>query len=312
MVTAEEKHHLRCTVCRKKFSYHRMDACPRCKIPTAKMTNPRFRDYIYYHCARRKQAKCLERSVEGSELEDQIEKQLRQIQISAAFKKWAFRYLQEVYEEDISTVRSTAQSREKAIADYMKRLESLVDLKTSPANADGSLLSDEEYSKRRHELLLAKSTLQSPQTEKSEAERALRQSEDTFEFAHAALERFMKGDFRARKEVLATMGSNHALKDGNLMIEARIPFVLISDFKSDIGVPSERIEPEKTLEKQGWNGQIEYANLSRLRDLKEDRTSEIKLKKLVHKVYHFFRSSKLDGQAGSAVRKCRPHGFRLN
>jgi site-specific DNA recombinase len=312
MVTAEEKHQVRCTVCRKKFSYTAKDRCPRCNTPVAEMSNPRFRDYTYYHCARRKNAKCSQRSLEVTKLERQIEKQLRRIQISATFKRWAFRFLQEVYENDINMLRSTTQSRENAIADCVKKLEGLVELKTSPANADGSLLSDEEYIKHRRELLQAKAALQSPESEKIKAEQALRQSEESFEFAHAALNKFIDGDFQAKKEVLTTMGSNHSLVDENLIIEAMEPFVLIQKLKSSKGAPEERIEPEKTSALKGRNGRTRDPNLSVLRDVKEVRTNERKLKILVRKVYHFFRSSKIDDQAKGVVRKCRPHRFNLN
>jgi site-specific DNA recombinase len=311
MVTAEEKHQVRCTVCRKKFSYSAKNHCPRCKTPVAEMSNPRFRDYTYYHCARRKGAKCSQRSLEITKLEEQIERQLRRIQISATFKQWAFKYLQEVYQDDINTMRSTVQSRETAIADYVKRLEGLVELKTSPANADGCLLSDEEYSKRRRELLQAKAALQSPQSEKIQAGQALRQSEESFEFAHSALTKFVQGDFRARKEVLVTVGSNQSLRDENLIIEARKPFVLIQKFKSNKGASDERIEPEKTSVKKGRNGGTRHPNLTLLRDVKEVRTNGRKLKNLARKVYRFFRSSKMDGEAENNVRQDRPHGFSL-
>jgi hypothetical protein len=46
--------------------------------------------------------------------------------------------------------------------------------------------------------------------------------------------------------------------------------------------------------------------------MEDVRTSERKIKNLVSKVYHFFRSSKIADPAEDDVRKAQPHGFSLN
>jgi rRNA maturation endonuclease Nob1 len=48
MVTAEEKHQLRCGNCRLKFAYRRKDSCPRCETPIEEMEKPHFLLYTYY------------------------------------------------------------------------------------------------------------------------------------------------------------------------------------------------------------------------------------------------------------------------
>lgn len=291
MVTAEEKHHVRCTVCGRKFTYTALDHCPGCNTPVAEMRKPQFHDYTYYHCSRRKGGKCREASVEVADLENQIENHLRSIRISDTWTEWALQHLREIHEEDIKTLKAADTSRERAVAECTASLESLVRLKTSAANADGSLLSDEEYSKRRRELLQTKETLQSPEAQKMEAERALRQSEEAFEFARSALKTFTEGDLRAKKEVLLAMGSNQCLKDKRLMIQANQPFVLIGRLESCMRVSVGGIEPENQPLEQRRNGRVDDPILSKLRGLKEDRTSGGKVKNLASEVYHFFRSS---------------------
>jgi hypothetical protein len=76
--------------------------------------------------------------------------------------------------------------------------------------------------------------------------------------------------------------------------------------------PNGTIEPKNIATPQGPNEANTSQRLNLLRDVKEVRTNERKLKILVRKVYHFFRSSKIDDQAKGVVRKCRPHRFNLN
>jgi hypothetical protein len=233
----------------------------------------------------------MQRSIEVAELEKQIHRQLRRIEISATFKKWSFEYLQEVHRDDLNVVRHAVQSRERAYTDCEKRLENLVKLKTSPENADGSLLSDEEYSKRRRELLQEKAKLGSPEDIKRQAEWALRQSEEAFELAESARRKFLEGDFRVKKGVLVAIGSNPVLMDKKLIVRAKRPFALIEAFKSGESADTERIEPENASVEYGRSGRITTRSSRQLRGVKEVRTNERKMKNLVSKVYHYFRSA---------------------
>jgi site-specific DNA recombinase len=291
MITAEEKHQVRCTTCRHKFACSRRDRCPRCKTSIAEMSGPQLRRYVYYHCARRK-TECREPSLEVNELEKLIAQELKRVHVSAEFNKWAFRYLQELYLQDIDTILNTSQSREKALADCVKRLDKLVELKTSPRNEDGSLLSDEEYSDRRRMLLQEKAMLESSRTEMRKVEYARRQTEETFKIAEAAPTSFVQGDVPARKEVLARIGSNLAVKDKKLIIKAIDPFAFIREFKSDELQENESTEPQKSVAASGQNGPTDPENSSLLRDVNKVRTNTDKIKVLVSKIYCFFRSSK--------------------
>jgi len=65
------------------------------------MGKPVFRDYTYYHCARRKGG-CTQRGLEAAKLEEQIVAQLSRIEISDRFKAWSFKFLDEVHREEKS------------------------------------------------------------------------------------------------------------------------------------------------------------------------------------------------------------------
>jgi len=290
MITAEEKRQVICTACRFKFAYRNREQCPHCKTPIALMSQPLFLHYTYYHCTGRSKVNCKQRSVEAAQLEKQIEEQLGRIQISAKFKDWALKYVRELHDEERSSKQHIAKSHDKTYADCLKRIESLVNLKTSPENNDGSLLSDDEYSERRRKLLEEKAELrQSPGEAKFQAEQALRQSEETFEFAHSACSKFRNGDFQTKKQILATIGSNLLLSDKRLIVEAKMPFTLLQEFRSGAGAKPGGIEPKNNAVKQRRNGRTKRGFSSRLRELKDVRTLCPKDRRLVKAIYRYFR-----------------------
>jgi hypothetical protein len=276
------------------------------------MSKPIFRDYTYYHCARRKGG-CTQPGIEASKLEGQIVAQLRRIEISETFKAWSFKFLEEVHSEDTTLAYHAVQSRDKAYDDCVKRVENLIRLKTSPANADGSLLSDEEYARQRRELLEEKATFEkSPKDMRAEAEQALRQSEAVFEFAGSACEKFGKGDFRAKKQILMTMGSHQSLLDKKLLIEARKPFVWLGDFLAAEPEKIAPVAPENIVVAQRRKSPVEYQYLGLLRDLKDVRTSASKIRTLVRKVYHFFRSARFRCTVKGCGESHLVHDFSVN
>jgi hypothetical protein len=130
----------------------------------------------------------------------------------------------------------------------------LVGLKTSPSNADGSQLSNEEYGQRRSKLLKEKAALEELLRDAGKRiEQQLKLSEHTFEFACTAQERFAKGNIKTKKQMLATFGSNLILKDKKLIIEAREPFFILEKSKSGVKLESMPIEPENMSLSQSLN-----------------------------------------------------------
>src|SRR5690606_28464288 len=137
------------------------------------------------------------------------------------------------------------RSRQNAYQECMRRLDGLVKLQTSPGNADGSLLSAEEYGRQRRDLLKEKAALEALLRDAGEsAEEGVKRSEEALEFACTARTRFAQGDARTRKEILATIGSNLTLRDKILSIEARKPFLILAQSNSDVKSENGPIEPE--------------------------------------------------------------------
>ena len=256
-VTAEEKHQVICSHCKFKFAYRNRVACPRCKTPIEKMVNPKFLNYTYYHCSRSGRPVCPQKYLSERELEKQINESLARICISQQFKDWAIKYLHELHEKEATSQIEVIQSQQKAYQECVQEIDNLVKLKTSPGNADGSRLSDEEYGRRRVELLKMKKQLEELLNDAGyRVEQRLKLSEQTFEFACAVQERFAKGDPKTKKTILTTMGSNLTLKDKKLLIEARKPFFILGNMLSPEEPEFSPIEPIKTEAAQWQNHPI--------------------------------------------------------
>jgi hypothetical protein len=256
------------------------------------MVNPKFLKYTYYHCSKSRRPLCFQKCVTGRELEEQINENLARVCISKQFKEWAFKFLNELHEVETASSHQIIQSQQKAYQECVQEIDNLVKLKTAPSNADGSRLSDEEYGRRRVDLLKMKKNLEEMLNDVGHrAEQQLKLSEQTFEFACAVQERFAKGDPKTKKAILTTMASNLTLMDKKLLIEARKPFFILENLLSPETPVIFPIEPEKT--KVAYGQKIPSLFLRPcMRGQRDDvRTLQHESKKVAKAIYHFFRSA---------------------
>ena len=305
MVTAEEKHQVICTACRFKFAYRQREACPRCATPLSKMERPLFLRYTYYHCSKSRRPECRQKCVSGTELSEQIEQHLRRIQISEKFKTWALAHLRELHVQESSVEVQVMESRRKAHEGCDLRLENLVKLKTSPENANGTLLTDEEYGRQRAQLLREKEELANLiHGSGQHPDEWLRLASDVFEFATNVVDRFAKGDADTQKLILTTVGSNLTLTGKKLRFEARKPFRFFEEYGNGIEGENGPIEPENIGSKSGrMNGLFPIR--PRVLGVPDDvRTLPRKYRPLVRSVYQFFEK-----RAACGCEECREEFF---
>ncbi|MGZ4971355.1 MAG: recombinase family protein [Limisphaerales bacterium] len=290
MVTAEVKYQLICGACRLKFAYRRTNACPQCKTPIEDMVNPQFRTYTYYHCTRSKNQKCTQKSISGEAIEAQIQEFLGRIKISEQFKNWAIKYLHELDEKERASHADILVAQTKAYDDCRRRIENLVKLKTSAQNLSGALLSDEEYVFQRGQLLSEKADLECALNDMTGVvDRALKLSENTFEVAHKAQEKFTAGDHIIKKEILLAVGSNFSLKAKNLLIEANKPFFIIENSLMGMQAENASIEPNNDGAVQGFHRINAPPSLSLCGLGCDVRTFGPKQKYRVRQIRRFFR-----------------------
>jgi DNA invertase Pin-like site-specific DNA recombinase len=247
MVTPDEKNQIICSNCKYKFSFNNKPTCPRCQTPIEKMEKPTILRYLYYHCTKRKNPDCSQGSIEIRELERQIDEVLSRIQISEGFKNWAIKYLKEENEKETALRKTILSSQKRAYDNCLKKLNNLLQLKISPLNADGSLLSDEEYAKRKTELVKEKARLEEALNDTDRgADRWLEIAEKAFDFACHARYWFANGTPEEKSQILQALGSNLILKDKKLEIELKKPFTWLANVSSRCPEVRAAFEPKKS------------------------------------------------------------------
>jgi len=290
MVTAEEKQQLKCSTCKYKFAYRNHDICPCCETPIEKMAAPRYLHYTYYHCSKSRRPVCRQKCVTGKELENQINEHLAWLTISKKFKEWAIKHLHLLHEKEKSLQGDIIKAQRKAHHQCQEEIDSLLKLKTSSGNKEGSLLSDDEYAKRRGSLLKEKAALEELINNADQrVEQQLKQSEEAFEIACQAQKRFAEGDSDTKKEILAAVQSNLILKDKKLLFEAKKPFLILENVIYPEKAIISPIEPEKIVVTHGRNTPTIFMRPYLLGDLDDVRTSIKKAQRAAALIYAHFR-----------------------
>ena len=292
-ITAEEKLQIICGTCRHKFASRNRDACPRCDTKVKKMKNAVFLAYTYYHCAKR-HPKCPEKSVRSDDLENQIHDWLAGIQISETFRDLALQFLPELHAEQSSLHAGIRKSQQRAYDDCLTRMDNLVKLKTRSDNANGSLLSEEEYARQRGELIKERTALEQALRDGGQnPEEPLELSQWAIEFATSVQKRFKEGTSDEKRCILATVGSNLTLTAKKLNVEAKKPFRLLEDPGPPDGPEKRPIEPENHGSAESPITNFALDNPCVLRDVDDVRTLRRKFHRLATSVYTFFKRRSL-------------------
>ena len=130
--------------------------------------------------------------------------------------------------DDATTRESAADSLRKALQNVQSRLDRLLDLRISPANTDGTILSDDEYATRRASFLKEKEGLE------RELHNATSVGEADWIAARNGALRFgshvscwlAQGDPQQKRVILSALGSNLAIRDQMVAITLENPLLL--------------------------------------------------------------------------------------
>lgn len=250
-ITAEEKWQVICTECRTKFTTITRDSCPKCRMKVTDMVNPTVCHYVYYHCSRKIDKNCTEKSVELSDLEPQVDEFLKYIGINEEFKQWALKYYNELNEVEVADRNVVIDQQQKNFEDCVKRLDNLVRLKISPANSDGSLLSDEEFKSQKEAIVKDKREIELLMGATGKRiENWIENLERNLGFAVQARYRFANGTKAEKRDILATIGSNMILEGKKLRLDVQKPYFYFGEIIKVEPTASAEFEPEKRVEMQ--------------------------------------------------------------
>ena len=222
---------------RHTFAYTGLIRCGECgamitaEEKVKRQQNGNVHRYVYYHCTKRAgQVRCTQSVIEVKALERQIAAYLATIRLPETFKAWVLRYLPTLHDQEVAAREDHLKTQRRAYDACVQRLDNLVWFKLSPANTDGSLLSEEEYGKQRSRLLAEKARLEEKLRDvEHRVEQWTQIVEQTFIFACHAWEWFVHGTLEEKRQILMAVGSNLTLTDKILRIDAKKPFVVLGE-----------------------------------------------------------------------------------
>jgi len=250
-VVAEQKWQCICTKCKLKFSLTKKnkEKCTGCGTLIKNMDDPTILHYIYYRCGRKRNPSCREKAVRVDRLEKQIDETLSQIEISPLFMDWAVRQIIKDNKQEKTFQDDTTENIKRGHSDCRIKLNNLLQLKISPANQDGSLLSDEQYKVQKETLEAELKGLGKQLMGMDERLiRANDQTEKAFTFATRAKERFANGDIKIKRDIFMGLGSHLTLKDKIVGFDAPEYIYTLKKMKEAEPIIAERVAPENQPE----------------------------------------------------------------
>ena len=253
-ITAEAKEQIICSKCKRKFASRNREACPACSIAIAKMKTAKHLYYEYYHCTKRKEPSCSQRSIKVAKLEAQILDILDTISISENLRTWYIEQLETLSEQDTADRTPVIQSLQQAIEDCQKRMQNLLRLKISPQNTNSELLSDKEFADQKQALQREMEALkQKTASAGNNADQWETSCIKTLNFACYAKTHFRKGPTETKRAILSALGSNLTLHNKKLRISLHKHFQFVQHIQNAVQPQNPMFEPKNSRQPKGKN-----------------------------------------------------------
>ncbi len=193
-----------------------------------KQKNGNVHHYVYYHCTKKKDEKCPEKTIELKNLNTQIDALVKNLTISDKFKDWAIKYLHEIRQNEAQSNENILENKQKTLLQLTKQLDSLLLKYTSPENENGGFITDQEYQSLKVRLIKEKTIIENElKSHGQKVEEWVELSEKTFNFARYAQIWFNKGNMETRRAIFSALGSHLIIKDQKLNIELHPYFKII-------------------------------------------------------------------------------------
>lgn len=239
------------------FAYTGLIKCGECggmitaenKIKRQK--NGNIHQYTYYHCTKRKNNKCSQKTIRLENLEIQISNVLKKIEIPQEFCEWALDIIKQENTKESENRNKIIQSQQKTYNACVRKIDALIDMR---ANNE---ITEQEFSKKKSHATKEKLKLQELLNDSDKrVDNWIETAEQLFNFAKIAKTKFENGTLEDKKIILSTLGSNLVLKDQNLSILLQKPLLSIEKAAFEVKAISKRFEPLKNSEDKRTMGEI--------------------------------------------------------
>ena len=226
------------------FAFTGMIKCGECgagitaENKTKHQKNGNVHHYIYYHCTKKINPNCSQKTIRDTELERQIIDILDKIEIPSMFHQWAIKYLKEEQSKETVDREEILCSQQKRLDVCKRKLNSLFEMRIND-EMDAS-----EYMQRKEKLAEEKQRFEQLIADNNHRfDTWLDNAEKLFSFAETAKKRFESGNLVVKREILACLGSNLILLDRKLSIQLQEPLSIFTKYSPELKVLHNRLEP---------------------------------------------------------------------
>ncbi len=236
----------------KEFAYTGLIKCEECgafitaedKVKKQKNGNVHF--YTYYHCTKRKDPNCKQKSIRVENLEEQIMEELKKIRVSSSIKNWALEVMKDMSKEESKNSNQINKNHQEEYNNIIKKLDGLIEMR---ANGE---ITPEEFNPKKKELNDRKNRLiELLNDQNKQVDNWLKKADDLFVLANTIVNRFKNASISEKATILSSIGSNLLLLDGKLSISLNKELKYIKKLNSISNQDSTRLEPLKSTDNKG-------------------------------------------------------------
>ena len=198
--------------------------------------NGKIHQYVYYHCTKRVDSNCTQKSIEQKELEKQIKSAIDSLTIPADLHEFALKWFRKENAEQAQTTESILDTQNKAYKDCLKKLSGLIDMRAAQE------ITEEEFRMRKDPLATEKKRWEEIFNKTgNDVDLLIKKADEIFSFARDAKLKFEEGELYDKKAVFSRLGSNLLLKDKIVVIDMENTLIPIKDVVQE----NKRLEPLK-------------------------------------------------------------------
>jgi site-specific DNA recombinase len=175
--------------------------------------------YTYYHCSKRRpDYRCAQGYIRAENLEAQISDFLRELTLPERFHRWFMARFSRIVASRTQDHQAQRKALEESLGGIEKQIENLTALRVR------DLLSDAEFLRHRQALEQERLRLRQNLDAVEEGLPWFEPASRFISFSRRAVSYFTTGESPAKKLILQIVGSNPTLRDGQISVEAKMPF----------------------------------------------------------------------------------------
>lgn len=198
--------------------------------------NGKIHRYIYYHCTKRINSNCIQKSIRVEKLEKQIKEKIEEIDIPQDLHEFALKWFRKDSAKKFETTQSVFDTQHKAQKECLKKISGLIDMRS------GLEITTEQFKEKMQPLEAEKKRLEDLFNKTGKGvDELLKKADEVFSFASDCKERFENGNPFKKKEVLSRLGSHLSFQNGIIDIDIENTLIPLKD----VVVENKRLEPLK-------------------------------------------------------------------